>query len=1116
MTNPTKSSGSAAVMTAWIVIRSIYKRGMHTFPRLLSGRSPQAVGIALAVFAFGLVATGLAAFLVRESVVIEASSRMDDHAVRLETEITSRIVRAEYGLRGALASYASTGVLDRHTFRAYVQARRLDMEFPGIRGFGFIEHVRRADLGRFLREQRAEEPAFNVRSQGDRDLYVIKYLEPASRNGAALGYDVGSEPVRREAVERAIRTGETALTGVVTLLQDERRGPGWLMFVPAFSWPAATPAERELALAGLFYAPIIASEVLGNLSAFLDDEVDFLLYDQDASQPLFDSRTDERRSVAPQFVKTRVLSIGGRDHVLRVHSTDKLSGGVRGHMHRTVGAVGMLLSGLIAWAAWLLVSGRSRAVALAESMTADLRRLAVVVEHTSNAVVGLDLELRVLWINAGFTRMTGWTPDECVGRHISEVLRHPDGCRVARGLLREAAANRQSCRVEQLNRHRNGHGIWMDIEIQPTIDQHGRLTGWIEIAVDVTELRQARDAAIDASQAKSRFLSSVSHELRTPMNAVLGMLTLVQRTALPPRQLDYVQKAHAAARSLLDLLNDVLDLAKVESGKMTLHPRAFSLEDLLRELSVLLGVQVGDKDVELVFRIDPRLPRMLLADDLRLRQIVTNLCSNAIKFTSRGSVEVAVTVLRATRDGVVLRLSVCDTGIGMDPEERRKLFGEFMQANAATAARFGGTGLGLNICQRFAALMDSRIQVESEPGQGSRFWLDLCMPVVEPAGTTEPAPAGRALLVEPHDAARSAMAAQLAQIGWAVSAFPTMPDTMPLADGSGAWDVVVLPSQCVEQALERLRRAALSEQRPPRLLVLRRVGVAYEDHAASLSGSGIQVLDVSKPTTASTFAAILAADPEPAVAPSRHAQGSALRGMRLLLAEDNAINQQIARELLEGQGASMTLVPDGAQAVACVARTPDAYDLVLMDLQMPVMDGVAATKAIRAIAAAEGLPIVAMTANALEHDRQACMAAGMVDHVGKPFDLDQLVAVISRHARGGRPAVEACWDREAALSSMGGSADLLGRVLTLFQERLPGVADELRGLVAADDLKAAARLLHTLRGQAGTFCAQPLLRVTERLEADLQAGHASGPGWSGHVDDLEHELTRLAAAMAPA
>lgn len=409
-----------------------------------------------------------------------------------------------------------------------------------------------------------------------------------------------------------------------------------------------------------------------------------------------------------------------------------------------------------------------------------------------------------------------------------------------------------------------------------------------EVALANADLLVALDKAEAASRTKSQFLANVSHELRTPMNAILGMLQLLQKTEMTPRQLDYTSKSENAAKSLLGLLNNILDLSKIDAGKMELDPHPFRLDLLLQDLSVIFSIGVSDKSVEVLFDIAPSTPSALVGDAMRLKQILINLGSNAIKFTPQGKVVLQIQVVEMTEAGTTLRFAMIDSGIGIAPEQQQLIFENFSQAEASTTRRFGGTGLGLSICKQLVTLMGGELKLDSVAGQGSTFYFTL-----------------------------------------------TLSNTNQFE--SDSWS-----------GLERKAGFLQAKLKAP----------AVDDNY----------------------------------------QGQ-LTGLRLLLVEDNLINQQVAQELLSAEGAQVVVAGNGLLGVNAVANASPPFDAVLMDLQMPVMDGFTATRKIREELGLTALPIIAMTANAMDSDRNDCLAAGMNAHVGKPFDLKQLVALLVSHCQ---------------------------------------------------------------------------------------------------------------------
>lgn len=491
------------------------------------------------------------------------------------------------------------------------------------------------------------------------------------------------------------------------------------------------------------------------------------------------------------------------------------------------------------------------------------------------------------------------------------------------------------------------------------------------LADDLTQREKALELAVDRAQeanlAKSQFLANMSHELRTPMNAILGMLSLLKNTALNVRQTDYVTKTESAARSLLSLLNDILDISKAEAGKIDLDPIPFSLDTLIADLNTLLSASLGEKSIGLQFVVDENVPRYLRGDPYRLRQILINLGGNAIKFTEQGGVVIAITK-ELSSDNNLLAFSVKDTGIGIARESQEKIFSSFTQAESSTTRRFGGTGLGLAISQKLVELMGGELKLESELGKGSCFYFSINLPVL----TT--------------------------------------------------------------------------------------------DEIAELEAK-------------------LNAD--------KLAQGTnRLAGLRILLVEDNLTNQQIAAELLEAEGAKITIANHGQEAIDILSanlreNNVTNIDLILMDLQMPIMDGITATKEIRNRLKLVETPIIAMTANAMNSDREACLSVRMNDHVGKPFDINNLVAVIRRYA--GLSIDESVINQpvhnhvnnieldadyiqlNSAIARMGGNKELYKRMLPKFIDNLEKHPAQLKAQVDSGALREASRALHSLKGISATM-----------------------------------------------
>ncbi|MFF7708725.1 CHASE domain-containing protein [Pseudomonas sp. NPDC007930] len=646
-------------------------------------------------------------------------------------------------------------------------------------------------------------------------------------------------------------------------------------------------------------------------------------------------------------------------------------------------------------------------------------------------------------------------------------------------------------------------------------DMQGRAVRVTGINRDVTpqremeaSLRQAKARADDASAAKSAFLANMSHEIRTPMNAVLGMLQLVQRTRLDAQQLDYLSKARQAATSLLDLLNDVLDYSKIEAGKLVLDPHPFELDVLMQELAVIIAGNQGNKDVEAVFDVDPRIPPWLVGDALRLKQILVNLSGNALKFTLEGEVVVRLVLLHRLGRGVGIRVAVQDSGIGISPEQRERIFEGFSQAEASTTRRFGGTGLGLVISNRLVELMGGTLQLESEPGVGSRFWFDIVLEADRTSVLPQPpelARPGLRLLVADDNATSADVLARMVRAqGWHADSVSggqlAVARTCDAVAQANPYDLLLMDWRMPE--LDGLAAARQIRQRlgdaAPRMIMV----TAYSDEMHANATGALRedfVAMMTKPVTPlqlrnAVYDAIGGAPVT--LIPVAAERLRRLAGLYVLVVEDNALNRQVASGLLHAEGARVRLAENGHEGIAAVCDGPEPYDVVLMDVQMPELDGLEATRRIRADGRFTRLPIIAMTANAGAEDRAACLGAGMNDHLGKPIDLNRLVQVVCQWTgRDQPPAVGPApvpmsgpallenWG--AVLARFDGDQRLLREVLEVFEKDCGELIARLRAMAGEPDSQAARALFHAIKGSAATMGAQALSERAGALELGM-------------------------------
>ncbi len=544
-------------------------------------------------------------------------------------------------------------------------------------------------------------------------------------------------------------------------------------------------------------------------------------------------------------------------------------------------------------------------------------------------------------------------------------------------------------------------------------------------------LRIARDQAEEMARVKSHFLANMSHEIRTPLNAIIGMSHLALRHPLAPRQREYVENIHQAGQHLLGIINDILDLAKIEAGMVRVEQTEFRFESLLEQVATLQGSPASLKGLELVFDIAPDMPARVTGDPLRLGQVLLNYVGNAIKFTEAGEVVVSVRVQERSDTQALLRFAVRDTGIGMTAEQVARVFRSFEQADASITRRFGGTGLGLSIAANLAALMGGEVGVESSPGQGSSFWFTARVGIASATAIVHGAPAplagSRVLVADDNTHARQVLREMLAGMGF---------DAHAVACGEAAVAEIARADRALEpyalalldwqmpdlsgvEVAARVQHARLTA--PPAMALVTGhdrervqelaagIGLAevltkpvspsmLHDRVVSLLQGAVAARITATASGASTASDRPTTDSSATSGPAQGASDAAhaaLHGKRVLLAEDHPLNQMVAVDLLQQAGMQVEVAGDGAVALARARE--GGWDLILMDMQMPVMDGLAATRAIRALPGPAGtVPIIAMTANVLAADRDACLAAGMVDFIGKPIAAEPLLETLRR------------------------------------------------------------------------------------------------------------------------
>ena len=792
---------------------------------------------------------------------------------------------------------------------------------------------------------------------------------------------------------------------------------------------------------------------------------------------------------------------------------------------------------------------------VAETLREREEFLTAVVDNLPLMLFIKDAEgLRFVRLNLAGEELLGYTGAELIGRGDSDFF-PPE---IANSFIEKDREVLRGGRLldipeEAIDTRHQGRRYLHTRKI-PILDDQGRPRYLLGISEDITErrrlaedLRQAMESADQANRAKSSFLATMSHEIRTPMNAIIGMTHLLEHTDLSLTQAEYVSKVRAASRRLLALINDILDFSKIEAGKLQLEKVPFDLDDVMGEVAALLGLQAEEKGIELVLARERPIPVPLIGDPLRVGQVLVNLASNAVKFTDRGEVVVSTILVDEQPDRVTLRFEVRDTGIGMTQEESVRVFQAFSQADDSTSRRHGGTGLGLAISRRLVELMGGEIGLLTEPGKGSTFHFTVTLGRRPEERRQRPgAPADvhdkKILVVDDNEAVRAALTAILASGSFRTVGAGSVDEAIHVARESGPGkaqgiDVILLdwrlPGFSGPEAVARLQGEPSMVGVP---IVIMAPANSTSAARATETSRGLAGVIVRPPTPSSLFEAVLVAlsrDRRRAVhrAPSEDlsAEMECLKGAMVLLVEDIEINQQIAVEILRLVGVDVQVASSGPEGVSAVLASYDTrrFDAVLMDLQMPGMDGFEATRAIRADRRFENLPIIAMTADALSGVRDQCLAAGMNDFATKPFEPADLFRMLAkwigrrsgaekRKTPSREPAAAdgAAWagatpglDIEAGVIRVAGNRTLYLSLLHDFARDFADVPERVSMAIGRGERHEAAILLHTLKGVAGN------LGVTEVEQAAIGLESAVQDESDSKIPSLEDGLDRAMAMV---
>jgi len=971
--------------------------------------------IAWIVLVIALAASAGAWMVAWNKAKLEASNLFNEEVERIRGALSERMQIYEDVLHGAAGLFAASSSVERGEWRAYLQSVSVEERFPGIDSVGFLDFVPRAELPAFLRTARADRPnGFDVRDSGTtNDLLVVKYIYPEARHRRMLGRDMWGDPEQRSVTERACDSGLAAMSGMISL-QVEGRGPqaGFLMVLPVYrhGMPTDTKAERQAAIEGWVFARFVTAQLMqqvmgGNhpwlhLQVFDDDPPgsDKLIFDEDPKL------TADRPQTKALFHVRVHAELGGRAWSLGFATKPSIEAERRRGAGLGVGAVGGLISLLLFGIAWSLSHTRERALAMAAEMTKTLREtnqwleherflLRTLMDNVPERIYFKDRQSRFLRASRAQWRALGCTsPEGAVGKTDLDFFSEEHARQTGEDEQRLMAGSEPITKEEKVTRS-DGGMTWLLSTKMPLRDERGNMVGTFGISRDITDrkraeeaMRQAKEAAEEASRTKSQFLASMSHELRTPLNSVIGFANILLKNKagnLSPADLNFLDRIQANGRHLLALINDILDLSKIEARKVELRLGSVALDVLVRETVAQQESLARDKSVELQTDL-PAQVAPILTDADKLKQVLINLIGNALKFTEQGSVTVRVVTEPAGHQPI--SLEVADTGIGIPREKLGVIFDAFQQVETGTTRKYGGTGLGLTVSQALCQLMGYHLEVSSELGRGSTFRVRLA-PGSKPAapGPSEPAPAvepappagatpdfkGKlALVIDDEPDSRTLLAHAIEDFGGRALAASSGEQGLRMAREFRPHLITVdlmMPGLDGWQVIRALKADPELCNTPVVVVSI----VAGEQRGRILGAVEVLQKPVSR---AELFAVIHRCVP--------------VTNPRILLVEDEEDSRRMLAVHLESEPCELRAAANGREAVEILETfTPD---LVLLDLIMPLMDGMAFLNHVRSIPRFQFLPIVVVTAKDLTRAETARLRQMAQDIVkkGESFEAD--------------------------------------------------------------------------------------------------------------------------------
>lgn len=990
--------------------------------------------------------------------------------------LINRMNSYEDALLGGVGFFAGSNHVSLEEWKKYVAVADVKHRYPGINGIGYIVDVPENEINSYSEDMKlAISPDFKIKPEVDHnDYFIIQYIEPISINKEAVGLNIAFEENRKRAALKSRDSGMAAITKRILLVQDNTKTPGFLLLLPLYKndMPTSTVEERRLAFDGWVYAPFVGKNFMTGLTSSqnlyfhmhvydgANKSDDNFIYDSGWENPVYDSGLkhhhhddddddhDHHHSERDDslFVITKTINIKQQQWTIEWKSSVEFENSIKSYESNLVLISGLMLSLLVSSLLLMLSSLYKRANKLANKMTSDfslaLDKQRAILNTVVDGIITINSKGIIESFNPSAERMFGYKEDEVIGKNVKILMPEPyqskhDGYlnnhlstgkkKIIDTAGREVQARRKDGSIFDMELAVKAfnvdeakmfvgsiHDITQKKNADERLQQYAEDLEWQKMAME-----EAKEEAERANRLKSDFLATMSHEIRTPMNGIMGMTELLLNSELNPKQEANAKTVMSSSEALLEIINDILDFSKIEAGKLELEPVQFNLETVCEDVSELLSIKCKEKAIELILRYPPYIRKDVIGDSGRIRQIITNLLSNAVKFTSKGTVILSVEELKndkLKKNQVEFKISVSDTGIGIDEDAQEYIFDKFSQADNTTTRKFGGTGLGLAISKQLSEMMGGQIAVESKKGEGSTFWFTIIIDKGKVEDNhvynLENVKGIKALIVDDVEINQIILQEQLGSAGIDCDICSSGKEALELlskaADNESCYDIVLLdylmPNMNGEQlATEIIKQETLkdtcvimlsSDGGSARSGSFKELGLAGYLSKPIRSRQVIEAISIiwdKKLSKEKNFFITV----EDTFNNRENYKNIKFDNVNVLVAEDNRVNQVFAKEILESFDCKVFVASNGKEAIDLLDSSNP--DIIFMDINMPQVNGLEATKEILKLDKYKNIPIIALTAADIEDERDECFDAGMVSFISKPMRKNSLYRSLAKY-----------------------------------------------------------------------------------------------------------------------